>query len=130
MKFDLDNLNPGCWFDLGDARVCIRVCAGKDLEAIQKKTRKKRIAYRGGKRYEWIDVNEDQEFKQIFDYCIVDWENINDVNGTPLKCNTTNKLLLLNGSPEFNTFVGRCLDQLTSDMVAIQEDEEKNFEDG
>jgi hypothetical protein len=130
MKFDLDNLNPGSWFDFGDARVCVRVCAGKDLEKIQKKTRKRRTEYRRGQRYAWEDVNEDQEFKMIFDYAILDWENINDANGVALVCNTTNKMLLLNGSPEFNTFIGRCLEQLTTDLNQIEEEEEKNSSSG
>jgi len=126
MNFDLEDLNPGVWFDFGDARVRIRVCTGRDLENIHKKTRKKQVEYRRGTRHEFESINEEQEFKLIYDFVIDEWENICDSKGNALECNTTNKIKLLNGSPKFNFFVSKCLEQLTTDIMQIQEETEKN----
>lgn len=135
MKFDLDELNPGSWFDIEDARICIRVCAGKDLEKIHKKTRKRQIEYRRGQRFEWDEMKKDKdgtdmETKLVNDFIIVDWENICDANGVVLECNNANKNKLILGSPMFAGFLAGCLEELNINISQTKEEEEKNLLSG
>ena len=131
MKFDLEDLNPGTWFEIEDARVKVRVCAGKDLEKIYKKTRKRQVEYRRGQRFEWEDCpHPEQETRMINDFIIMDWKNINDANGKPLECNATNKNKLFRESPMFANFIAKCLERLNSDIGIIREEEEKNSLNG
>jgi len=130
MKFDLAELNPGTWFEIEDARVCLRICAGKDLDEIHKKTRKLQIEYKRGQRFEWEAIDSDKEFKMVNDFIVMDWENICDATGTPLDCNPKNKNKLLRESPMFSGFIGRCLERLNTDIGAIKEEEEKNSSSG
>ena len=42
MQVNLENLNPGTWFEMEDGgRICLRVCAGDDYRAIRKAATKK-----------------------------------------------------------------------------------------
>ena len=44
MKFNLEELNPGTWFDLGEeARICLRVSNKDLLSAINKKATKQQM---------------------------------------------------------------------------------------
>jgi len=56
LKLDLNNLNPATrfYFDEDDkdgAYIDLKVCAGKDIEAINKKTIKKKVEYKKGQRF-------------------------------------------------------------------------------
>lgn len=131
-KFNLSNLNPGRWFDFGEvvegedpARVKLRVCAGDDLRAIQKKTVSEKTEYHKGERYVVKKPNEDLQNDMIWDFCIVDWEGIlNEETGQPLPCNLENKKLLMGKSVEFSTFVA---DKLT-EIREVEEKEEEEAE--
>lgn len=127
MKFDLEDLNPGTWFDLPNrGRICIRLCAGDDLKRIQKITRKKKEKFKYGRRFEYEIVNEPLEDEMIWDFCIIDWEDIVDQKNDPIECTKDNKLLLMNKSVTFANVVANCLDQLTEATEEEKEEEEKN----
>jgi len=130
MKFDLNDLNPGTWFDVEDARICIRICAGKDLDEIHKKTRRRQTEYKRNQRYEWEDIDTDKEFKLVNDFIIMDWENICDATGVSLDCNSKNKNKLLRESPMFSGFIANCLERLNTDIGSAKEEEEKNSSSG
>lgn len=130
MKFDLDDLNPAVWFDLPDdddgGRVQVRTCAGGDLEQIIKETTKKRVEYKRGQRYEYIESDDEKHQRLLWDFCIVDWENIYDAKGKKIPCTIENKLLLMKHSIPFATFVGECLEKLNTDTLAMKTVAEKN----
>ena len=130
MKFDLDELNPSTWFEIEDARVCIRVCAGKDLEEIHKKTRRMQTEYKRNQRYQWEEVDTDKEFTMVNDFIIMDWENVCDATGAPIKCNKANKNKLLRESPMFANFISTSIDMLNTDLMHIKEETEKNSSSG
>lgn len=130
MKFDLNDLNPGTWFDIEDARICLRVCAGKDLDVIHKKTRRRQIEYKRGQRFEWEEIDNDKEFKLVNDFIIMDWENICDATGVALDCNPKNKNKLLRESPMFSGFIANCLERLNADIGLEKEEAEKNSSSG
>lgn len=131
MQFDLENLNPGAWFDLvegkpKDGRICLRVCNGKALEAIRAKTVKARVEYRGGQRFEYADIKEDLHSELVWDYCIVDWENIQDAEGNPIPCTRANKVKLMRGSILFSRVVSGALARLADDIQQRAENAAKN----
>ena len=128
MKFDLDNLNPGTRFDFpdSDAWVCLRTCAGDDLKAIHKQTRKKKIEYRRGQRFEYQEINEGLESRLLWDFCIMDWGGLFDKHAKPIACNTEMKVLLMGKSVVFSSFVVECLDKLNQAEARDEEKREKN----
>ena len=127
MKFDLDNLNPGTRFDFpdSDAWVCLRTCAGDDLKAIHKQSRKKRIDYRRGQRFEYQKTDEDLESRLLWDFCITDWGGLFDKPGKPIACNTEMKIALMGKSVVFSSFVVDCLDKLNQAEARDEEKREK-----
>jgi hypothetical protein len=113
--FNLKNLNPGTWFDFKDGgRVCLRVCAGGDLRTIRKQTVTIKKEWKDGKRVIDEDVNTDLQNELIWDFCIVDWEKFFDVEKKPIPCTKENKLLLMDKSIKFSSFIGDCLLKLAT----------------
>ena len=128
MKFDLDNLNPGTRFDFPDSKawVCLRTCAGDDLKAIHKQSRKKRIEYKRGQRFEYQQIDEKLESKLLWDFCITDWGELFDAQGKSIPCNTKMKILLMGKSVVFSSFVAERLDILNQAEAQDEEKREKN----
>lgn len=129
MKFDLKNLNPGAWFDLGDARVCLRSVNADKMREIDSLTTKPSVDVRKGQRFQYDKVTDPILRRQLmWDYMIVDWQNILDGEGNPLPCVKENKLTLMNGSPEFLAFVMESLKLLGDAEERQAEELEKNSE--
>jgi len=126
-RFDLADLNPGTWFEMGGGgRVCLRVCAGDDLRAIRKATVKKRAGFRNGTRIVYDDVDEDRQNEAIWDSCIVSWEKIFDKDGKPIPCTQEMKNLLMGKSIMFSSFIAASLKSLSAITEILVEELEKN----
>lgn len=115
MKFPTNN--PGTWFLFDEARpelgrVCVRLCNGGALEEIDAKTVTMEAEYRKGQRYQYPKVDDKRRSELVWDYSIVDWEGVEDEQGTPIPCTKDNKALLMRNSMEFAVFVGDCLEKL------------------
>lgn len=128
MQFDLENLNPGTWFDFpdSDARVCLRVCAGDDLDEIHKQSRKRIVEYKKGQRYEFVKTDEALETDLLYDFGIMAWENINDAEGNAIECTKENKLLLMGKSVVFASFMVKSVEKLEKIEAEHEEETEKN----
>ena len=128
MKINTKNLNPPIWFNFPntDASVCLRICAGDDLDEINSKTIRKEIEYKDGNRYEYRIVDEKLRNELFWDFCIVDWKNINDENDSPVPCTRENKVLFIGKMPKFTSFVADCLERVGQIIMEQRELEEKN----
>lgn len=131
MKFDLNELNPGAWFDIvegkpKEGRICLRVANGEALEEIRARTIKKKVEYKKGQRFEAEEVNGKLQSELLWDYTIVGWENLADAGGKAIPCTKANKAKLMRGSLVFQRIVADCLDKLNDDLLEQQESEEKN----
>jgi len=130
MKFDLNELNPGMWFEYEDGSfsVQVRLCAGVDLERIFKATEKKRVEYKRGGRFEYFDIDHDKRDELMWDFCIMDWNRIEDGKGKELPCTTENKLLLMKGSVLFSEFIADCLEKARDAVQDAKDGQEKNLQ--
>lgn len=127
MKFDLENLNPGTWFDFEDGgRICIRSLSTEEATAISKKTTKSKVEYKQGQRFTFDETNEEIQFSLMWDSVIVDWEGLESADGKALECTTENKLRLMRKSPVFARLVRGFLEKLTEIETTEREAEEKN----
>ena len=128
MKFDLNDLNPGAWFTFpeGDGKVCLRVCDIDVLDEIRKQTVVKGVEYKKGQRFEFHNDNPGLERELTYDYCIMDWKNINDANGKPIPCDRKMKKLLMGKSVEFSSFIVECLSKLNEFDAASKKERAKN----
>jgi len=132
MKVNLQDPNPAVSFDLpGGGMIKIRPLAEGPLREILKQVEKKRVEYKEDRlgnlqRIEYTERDEEKYSELLWDYCIVDWEGIEDVDGSPVPCTSENKQILMRQSPEFSAVVGRFIDQLNRDEANRLEDEIKN----
>jgi hypothetical protein len=131
MRFDLNELNPGAWFDVvegkpEEGRICLRVANGEAIDDIRAQTIKKKVEYRRGQRFETEEVNDKLYSELLWDYTIVGWEGIADAEGKEIPCTRANKSKLMRGSLVFQRIVADNLDKLNEDLIKQQEAEEKN----
>ena len=129
MKFDLDDLNPGVFFQFKDGDeggITIRLANAEILDIINKKCTKKRYEFRRGQRHEIIDEDSALRSKMLWDYVIVDWKGVHDGLGGDIECTTENKEILMKKSIIFSTFVGNCVEELSSKFEAEEGLLEKN----
>lgn len=127
MKFDLENLNPGTWFDDGDGgRICLRLLSPEEVTAIARKSIKKRVEYKHGSRFEYDEINDDLAFDLTFDACITDWEGQVTADGTDLPCTKENKLKLMRKSPAFAAMVKNNIEKLREAETVEKAEAEKN----
>ena len=130
LKIDMDNLNPGTRFYVDQAdpsagSVTLRVCDNETLALIARKTEKKMSEYRAGRRYEWVEVDDDKRERLTWDYTIVDFDLV-DVNGAKIEPTADNKVLLMNKSPEFAALVSQGLLIINRQIAEQQKALEKN----
>lgn len=131
MKFNMAELNPGAWFSFDEqdpdaGRICLRILTTDAREQITKQTTKKCVEYKRGERYEYTEVDDDAYSRLMWDYCIVDWEHLEDEDGKPIECTADNKVKLVKGHPGFAAFLGECLECLTDCAKLAKEKAEKN----
>lgn len=128
MKFDTKNV--GTWFWFGEQEenggVCLRVCAGKDIREIDRLTSQTKKEYKRGNRHEYKVVDEKMYDELLWDFCIVDWKQVGIDGRKDVECSKENKILLMNHSVEFASFVGNCLERLSETELTAGEAEEKN----
>ena len=127
MKFDLENLNPGTWFDFEDGgRICLHSLSIEEATAISKKTTNIRVEYKQGQRFTIDVIDEDKAFSLMWDAVIVGWEGIESADGKALECTTENKIKLMKKSPVFARIVRCFLEKLGEIETTEKEAEEKN----
>lgn len=135
---DLSNPNPGEWFTFPEnenTKVCLRICAGDDLNQIRKQSMKKKVEWKvnpSTKRLERnvyeeeVDSEGDLFNELLWDFCIVDWVGVLDASKNPIPCTKENKKFLMGKSVKFSTFVVDCLDKLRVYKSEELEEEIKN----
>ncbi len=116
--FSTKDPNPGVWFtfdenDSDSGAIRIRAMNNEQRKVLQKKCNKNRVEYKKGGRYEVTDVNDDKFSTMLWDYCIVEWERLEDDDGTVLVCDTETKTKLMQENVGFAQFVGACLEMLS-----------------
>lgn len=131
MKVDLDNLNPGIWFYFyedksEEGRIKLRVMNAEIRSKIANETTKIDVEYKGNNRFETEKVDREEASKMMWDYVIVDWENLLNDDGNEIECNAENKYKLMNELPNFAAFVAECLDKINEDIFERKEFSEKN----
>jgi len=115
--FSIKDPNPGVWFKFDESdpesgEIRIRAMNNEQRKNLQKKSNTKRIEYKHGQRYEVIEVNEDRVSEILWDYCIVEWDRLEDDDGTALVCDSETKATLMQTNVGFAQFVGKCLEIL------------------
>ena len=131
MKFDLNELNPGVFFSFdenedGEGGVTIRLANGKTLDEINKACIKKKVEFRRGQRHEVIIDNDELRSKMLWEYVIIDWKGLYDQDGKEIPCTKENKIMLMQGSVKFSSFIGNCVEKLTEETEAYEGNLEKN----
>lgn len=131
-KFSLRDPNPGVWFrfdedDPDSGRICIRVLNPAKVQEIEKATSKEKWEWRQGQKFKVApDVDEAKRDQMLWDYCIVDWEKLEDDDGKPLECTPENKLGLMKTNPNFFAFVNACISELNRGLDQIKDGITKN----
>jgi len=132
MKINLNEPNPGVFFRWPNAKtdeeggITLRALNIEALTAIDDATTTKKKKFRGHTPYDDVKVDEKRREELIWDYCIVDWENLQDENGKDIPCTLENKVMLMRTQFQFSVFVADCLDQLTEFAEGQKETELKN----
>jgi hypothetical protein len=131
MKFSMKDLNPGAWFNFDDndpdtGKILIRVMTSGKLAEVRDKTMQTKVEYKNNQRFEFQDPDYDARDLIIWDYCIVDWVDLVDDDGTQIECTTDNKIKLMNEHVNFSLFVESCLDKLNVQHEIHKEYSEKN----
>ena len=132
MKFDLNELNPGAFFSFDEYEgedgggVTIRLANGKTLDEINKACIKKKVEFRRGQRHEVIIDNDELRSKMLWEYVIIDWKGLYDQDGKEIPCTKENKVMLMQGSVKFSSFIGNCVEKLTEETEAYEGNLEKN----
>jgi hypothetical protein len=131
MKFDMNNLNPGTWFyfdqdDESGGAILLRVCPQGEVRRINNLCTKKPVKFRKNQPYVDKEVDTAQEERLLWDYCIVDWKDIEDANGVPIECTQDTKDKLMQGDPGFSEFVAERM-RMLREVGINKEDLEKNL---
>ncbi len=147
MKFNLKNLNPGTWFtfpgqdEIKDeekkAKISLRIASVEEIREVRAQTTTKVVEHKllRSKRgpatphtliyNDKSRVQEKEEQELLWDLAIVEWKNLEDSAGKPIRCSTANKLALMGGSPEFASFVAEGLVAL-AEREPIEDEPAKN----
>jgi hypothetical protein len=130
-RFSLTDPNPGVWFAFNDddpetGRICIRVINGEKQQELRKRTVKKRIEYKHGQRFEYEDRDDEAYSRLLWDYVIMDWERLENDDGTSIECTAENKNKLMMANVRFGQFVGSCVEKVNALMEARTAEIEKN----
>jgi len=140
MPFDLKNLNPPVRFYWPDSEnkewVELRRLTDQDRLKFIRETRNLRkhefVLNPDSKRMErvsYVDTDLDEEVAfqdKVTDHMIVNW-NFCEADGTEIPCSKENKLLMMNGSEVFKTWIMKCIETMEKDIKERKESEEKNL---
>lgn len=138
MPFDLNALNSSTRFYWGDTQeeyIDLRVVPEKEFRRMNREMGiKDRVEYvpnpQTGQmhRIEYRERNDEaleQLDAAVNDYCIAGWRLVTP-DGDEIPCTRENKLKLIEGSPEFSSWLNKCLKQLRGDQLKAGESEQKN----
>ncbi|MDD5353028.1 MAG: hypothetical protein PHS93_07715 [Candidatus Omnitrophica bacterium] len=128
MKLDLDNLNPGTWFDFpdGEGRICLKTLSFDEAMEISKATSKKKAEYKNNQRFAFDEIDEERQTEMTWDKTILSWEGLYSKDKKEIPCTKEMKINLMRKSPEFARMVRGFLETLTAAETAQAEIEEKN----
>ena len=131
MKFSMEELNPGTWFDLDEENsekgsICIRVMNTATRSKLSSLCTKKIEKFKKGQRYEITKFDDIRWDKEFYDYVIVDWKGLEDEKGTPIPCTAENKLKLATESVVFLNILTDAMDKLNEAQEEQEEATEKN----
>ena len=120
-RFSLSEPNPGVWFSFDEddpqsGKICIRLANQAERDKIRKATRTQKEIFRQGQRFEVEKTNDDLFSEMLWDYCIVDWIDLEDDNGKPIECTKENKLKLMKEHVGFQLFVGQSIEKLNNEI--------------
>ena len=116
--FSVNDPNPGAWFkfderDPDSGEILIRAMNQVKRSEVQRKCVKNKTEYKHGQRFEFTNTDDDLFSEMLWDYVIVDWNNLEDDDGKPLVCDRKTKLKLMLENVGFSQFVSNCLSILT-----------------
>lgn len=132
MLINLAEPNPGVFFNWPNAKtdkdggITLRALTLEKLEEVDNLTITKKKRFRGSIPYDDIKIDEKKKEELIWDYCIVNWENLQDEKGKDIPCTLENKINLMKTQFQFSVFVADCLDQLSEFTEGQKETESKN----
>ncbi len=122
--------NNGTWYYFDEDNqeaggVCFRELATEKYEDIQRLTVKKKKKFKHGIAYDDEQVNDRLASKLRWDYCIVDWKNI-QIDGNVIECTSENKQKLIKIT-DFVKFAADCVEKLTEENRSLEEARVKNL---
>jgi len=146
MRFDIEKINTGSWFDFFSSevdddgnvnyfepeknagKIQVRVIDPETLESIQKKTRTEHVEFKNNKKtrqlerlvyYTQTDQQKKDEREAIWDHALPSWQGMLDAKGNEIPCTLENKMKMMS-IPIFARCVARCLE-----LVGIYESSDK-----
>ena len=130
-KFSLKDPNPGVFFkfdenDADSGEIRIRAINTAKRNEIQKKCIKKKVEYKHGQRFEYTDTNEQLFSEMLWDYSIMEWNNLIDDDGKEIPCNKEMKIFLMQNNVGFAQFVANCIEKLNEEEESRVARLEKN----
>jgi len=133
--FSIKDPNPGVWFKFDESdpesgEIRIRAMNNEQRKVLQKACNKKRVEYKHGQRFEVIDSKDDKFSEMLWDYCIVEWNGLEDDEGGPILCGPETKAALMQKNVGFSQFVGKCLEPLSEEEEDRVARIEKNLSPG
>lgn len=112
------------WPGDSDIKFMLRPAVMKEIEKIQKKHSK--FKWRKGMKV--TDIDDAAATEDLFDYCIVGWEGIEQLDGSPTPCDRAHKLQFVNHSNDLLYWLSEELDKLGDTLERAKEDGLKNSE--
>lgn len=118
--FSTKDPNPGVWFkfdenDPESGEIRIRVMNNKSRKLLEKECVKKKVEHNRHGRFAYDEPDEDKFSRMLWDYCIVEWNNLEDDDGNLIVCTTEKKTELMQENVGFASFVGACLEILAKE---------------
>ena len=131
MRFNLNDPNPGIWFEMvkgkpEEGRVCLRPLSDAKTRELDEKTVEKKPSKRN-QIIPDIEIKNELRARLRWDYCIVDWEYIQDANGNEIPCTAENKFVLMDESSFFNSIVSGFLETITEEQERLARAELPNL---
>ena len=134
-KLSIKDPNPGFWFkfdenDPESGSVCLRVVNEAKRNEIKKRCVKKRVEYKHGQRFEVEDGNDDLFSELLWDYCIADWEGLQDDDGNDIPVTVEQKVFLMKNHVGFAKFVSASMEKINEDYESRLNAETENLFQG
>ena len=118
--FSIKDPNPGIWFKFNEddpesGEIKIRVLNSAQRNKVQKTCVKNKTEYKHGQRFEYTETKDDKFSEMLWDYSIVEWNSLEDDEGSTIECTTENKVFLMQNNVGFAQFVSQCMEMLSED---------------